>query len=315
MSDIEKQSESDSNIVPAYASADTPRAMATVTTIKTPLKLQFRRLRYQVLPVLIFAVALVFTAYLWKNYAGAPHGYGEVQTVTVRIAAPHDGKLAEGTEYPRLFDHVEAKQAIARFDPGKFITEQEKVQEELTKLQKELEDADTAVTTATKAGTEKSKIDELKRQASALKAQVGERRTAFNHLETQIKASTIEAPMSGTITAIKHQPNEFVKQGQEIFTITQDAGSYITTYVRVGAGIVPKKDMQVTVRGQDGRRSAISRVQEVGSQIEQIPEHQLANPKKPEWGIPVRIAMPDPTKLPLRPGELVVLNYIGEGKE
>ena len=49
--------------------------------------------------------------------------------------------------------------------------------------------------------------------------------------------------------------------------------------------------------------------------LEQIPEHQLANPKKPEWGIPVRIAMPDASKLPLRPGELVVLNYINEGKE
>jgi hypothetical protein len=35
----------------------------------------------------------------------------------------------------------------------------------------------------------------------------------------------------------------------------------------------------------------------------------LINPKKPEWGIPVRIAMPSPTVLPLRPGELVVLNY------
>ena len=43
--------------------------------------------------------------------------------------------------------------------------------------------------------------------------------------------------------------------------------------------------------------------------MQPIPEHQLTNSKKPEWGIPVRIAMPDPTLLPLMPGELVVLNF------
>lgn len=286
----------------------------TTEPIRTPLKLQMRRLRYQVLPVLIFTIALVLTALLWKNYSGAPHGYGEVNAVTVRIAAPHDGKLAEG-EYPQLFEHVEAQTVIARFDSSKFNNELASVQEEMSRLQNEKEVADAAVTTAMKAGAEKSKIDELKRQASLIKTQLEERRSAFNHIDQQIKASTIEAPISGTITAIKHQPNEFIKQGQEIITITQDAGSYITSYVRVGAGIVPTKDMQVTVRGQDGKQWAMSRVREVGTQIESIPEHQLANPKKPEWGIPVKIAMPDPTKLPLRPGELVVLTYVNEAKD
>jgi hypothetical protein len=277
------------------------------------MKLQMRRLRYQVLPVLTFTIALVLTAVLWKNYTGAPHGYGEVNAVMVRIAAPHDGKLAEG-EYPQLFEHVEAKTVIARFDASKLITEQTKVQEEMTRVQKDLEDADAAVATATKAGAEKAKIDELKRQASLVQAQLDQRRSVFNQLEQQIKACTIEAPISGTITAIQHQPNEFVKQGQDIIIITQDTGSYITSYVRVGAGIVPTKDMEESVRGQDGRHWAMSRVREVGTQVEAVPEHQLVNPKRPEWGIPVKIAMPDPTKLPLRPGELVVLNYVTEAK-
>lgn len=290
------------------ADLDTPTETPT-QMIRTPLKLQFRRLRYQVLPVLIFTISLILTAYLWTHYAGAPHGYGEVNAITVRIAAPHDGKLAEG-EYPQLFEHVEAKQAIARFDSSKLITEEGNVQDDVSRLQKELEDANTAVTTATKAGSDKAKLDELKRQVTLLKTQLAERRTALNHVKQQIQASTIEAPISGTITAIKHQPNEFVKQGQEIITITQDSGSYITSYVRVGTGIVPKKEMRVRVAGQDGRHYAFSVVREVGTQIELIPEHQLANPKKPEWGIPVKIAMPDPTKLPLRPGELVVLNYV-----
>ena len=51
-----------------------------------------------------------------------------------------------------------------------------------------------------------------------------------------------------------------------------------------------------------------------GDAFPKIPEHQLVNSKKQEWGIPVRIAMPDAGKLQLRPGELVVLNYWDEEK-
>jgi hypothetical protein len=114
------------------------------------------------------------------------------------------------------------------------------------------------------------------------------------------------------VISINHQPNDFVKKGQEVITIGKDSGEYIISYVRPGTGIMPKKDMRVTVRGQDKRRSAESIVKEVGTQMQLIPDHQLTNAKKPEWGIPVRIGMPEASKLPLRPGELVVLNFRNE---
>lgn len=278
------------------------------TPIRTPLKLQIRRLRYQVLPVLIFAIALVLTAYLWKNYTGAPHGYGEVNAMTVRISAPKDGMLAENSSYPRLFDRVEKGQLLARFSASDRIEQQSQIEEEMTKKRAELTAVQEQLEAATKAGADKAKLDPLKQQVSTLTAVVEEELKKFNHLNKQIEAANLVAPVAGTLTHIAHQPGEFVKQGQEIMTITQETGSYITSYVRVGAGIVPRKDMWVTVRGQDSRRSGIALVQEVGSQVEQIPEHQLANPKRPEWGVPVRIAMP--VDLPLRPGELVGLNYI-----
>jgi len=284
----------------------------SMAPIPTPMKLQIRRVRYQVLPVVIFTIALVATIWLWKDYAGTPHGMGEVHAVTVRVAAPHDGHLAEMDAYPRLFDHVNAKQPLARFDASKLIDQQTKADDQKNKLQDELDAANKAVEEATKGGADKAKIESLKGTAAALKSQVNELRSKYDHLEEQIKASVIEAPVSGTITAIKGQPGEFVRQGQEIITITQDTGAYIVSYVRPGSAIVPKRDQTVVVRGADGRRSAYSRVQEVGSQIELIPEHQLSNAKRPEWGIPVRIAMPDASRLPLRPGELVVLNFKSE---
>src|SRR5690349_10866496 len=99
--------------------------------IPTPLKLQMKRVRYQVLPVVIFLIALGLTIYLWRDYNGSPSGYGEVASVTVKVAAPRDGKLAAVDNPPRLYDHVNAHDMIARFDDAKLITQQEKVQENL----------------------------------------------------------------------------------------------------------------------------------------------------------------------------------------
>ncbi len=92
-------------------------------------------------------------------------------------------------------------------------------------------------------------------------------------------------------------------------TVTQDGGAYIVSYIRPGSSIIPRKDMKVSVRGQDHHTWATTRVQEVGTRAVPIPEQQLSNAKKPEWGIPVRIEMPEATDLPLRPGEIVLLNF------
>jgi multidrug resistance efflux pump len=282
---------------------------ADLQPIPTPMRLQWRRVRYHALPAIIFTLSLGMTAYLWRNYAGSPHGLGEVSALTIRVAAPHDGRLVDLEGYPKVYDHVLAKQPIARFDVGHLVTQEEKAQDDLSRMQRDLDDANKQLDEATKAGAERGKVDELKRHAASLRDGVTTARAHLNALTRQIQGATVEAPVSGKVTAVFRQPNEFVKQGQEIMTITPDSGAYIVSYVRPESAIVPKKDMKVVVRNQTRRKSAMSIVQEVGTQIEPIPEHQLVNSKKPEWGIPVRIAMPDPGLLPLRPGELVVLNF------
>jgi multidrug resistance efflux pump len=286
-------------------------AETNLEPIPTPLKLQMKRVRYQVFPVVIFLIALGLTIYLWRDYTGNPNGYGEVATVTVKVSAPRDGKLAAVDSPLRLYDHVNAHDMIARFDDAKLITQQEKVQENLSKAQTELEEANRGLEAAQKGG-DKAKLEQLKAQVSTLRTQVAELRSELNQLEEKIASAKIEAPISGTVTAVHRQPNEFVKQGQEIMTITQESGSCILSYVRPGTGVVPKKDMRVLVRNQTTKKAAWTIVQEVGTHVEPIPEHQLTNAKRPEWGIPVRIAMPEASKLPLRPGELVVLNFSKE---
>jgi len=297
--------------VSADVNNTTPAAApsATLAPIPTPMHLQWRRVRYQLLPAIIFTVSLGLTAYLWKNYAGSPHGIGEVSALTIRVAAPHDGRLARLETYPKVYDHVNEHQTVARFDVGHLLTQEEKAQEDLSRVQSDLDKVTAQLDQAAKSGNEPAKGSELKQRAATLRDAVAAARTHLDGLSRQIQNATIQAPVSGKVTEVLRQPDEFVKQGQEIMTITPDSGAYIVSYVRPESAIRPKKDMRVVIRNQTRRKSAVSIVQEVGTQVQPIPEHQLTNSKKPEWGIPVRIAMPDPSLLPLMPGELVVLNF------
>jgi len=134
--------------VSADVNNTTPAASATrdaLAPIPTPMHLQWRRVRYQLLPAIIFTVSLGLTAYLWKNYAGSPHGIGEVSALTIRIAAPHDGRLAKLETYPKVYDHVDANQTVARFDIAHLVTQEEKAQEDLGRLQNDLGDATTEI--------------------------------------------------------------------------------------------------------------------------------------------------------------------------
>jgi multidrug resistance efflux pump len=289
---------------PTAATAD-----GALAPIPTPMRLQWRRVRYQLLPAIIFTMSLSATLYLWKNYNGSPHGIGEVSALTIRVAAPHDGRLAKLDAYPQVFDHVNANQTVARFDVGHLVTQEEKAQEDLGRLQDDLDKVSAQLEQAAKSNADASKLNELKHRASTLRDAVAAGRAHLDNLSRQVQNATIHAPVSGKVTEVFRQPEEYVKQGQEIMTITPDSGAYIVSYVRPESAVRPKKDMRVVVRNQTRRKSAVSIVQEVGTQVQPIPEHQLVNSKKPEWGIPVRIAMPDPSQLPLMPGELVVLNF------
>jgi multidrug resistance efflux pump len=277
--------------------------------IPTPMKLQLRRFRYQVLPVLVFVVALVATICLWRNRGEAPNGVGEVTAVSLRVSAPFDGKLADADSPVRLYDHVTVDQVLGRFELDKAdVDRHASLQEELEKRQEQLsqtqKDADAA-----RAAGDKAKEASLREQIGPMRKTVGEVREEFQKLSRRVSDPVIRAPVSGTVTAVHHQPGEYVKQGQEVVTITQDDGGYIVGFVRQGSTVMPAQNDPVTIRGQDSNKSVASIVQQVGKQVQPIPEHQLTNAKKPEWGFPVRIAMPNTSEFKLRPGELVGLSY------
>ena len=295
---------------PTTTTSPTPPAGGRLEPIPTPMRLQWRRARYQVFPAIVFLASLGLTGYLWKNYNGTPHGLGEVAAMTIRVAAPRDGRLLSEGNYPQVYDHVTANQTIARFEVSNLVTQEEKAQEEVSQLQKQLDKVNAQLEASSATGSAPDpRADELRRQAAALREAVAAARGRLIDLTDRIKTATVSAPVSGKVTAVSRRPDEFVKQGEEILTITPDAGAYIISYVRPESAIVPKKNQKVVVRNHNRRKSAVTTVQEVGTRVEPIPDHQLVNTKKPEWGIPVRIAMPDAAQFPLMPGELVLLTF------
>jgi hypothetical protein len=87
-------------------------------------------------------------------------------------------------------------------------------------------------------------------------------------------------------------------------TVAATQGQYIVSYVRQEQRLKPVVGMKVDVRVRTvPRQTSVSKIDEVGPQVEPVPSHQLRDPRVPEWGLPVRIGIPD--GMLLKPGELV----------
>jgi multidrug resistance efflux pump len=136
-------------------------------------------------------------------------------------------------------------------------------------------------------------------------ARVRELELAGDHL-------IVRSPINGVICAILRRPGENVRAGDPIVTVTDPRGQGIVSYLRQEDRLRPQPGMAAEVRPRllPGRTVA-TRVERVGPQFEPIPLHLCRDPKTPEWGLPVFIAVPD--GLPVRPGELLDVRLRPEG--
>lgn len=376
--------------------------MSELPRIRTPWVHQWRRVRYQLLPVLMFGGAVVVSIWLWGRHFGLPLTVGEVQAVRVDAVAPVDGLLVKVPDWmPDLFGSVSAGQVVARLDSQAATTTLAQMQSDLTRLRVSL--AGFAMTAAGRTQTteqalvrearnlaldiEKLRLGIVEREGlietdKAEVARLVERITAAQELvakgldsgltlrdlqmqrdvvqkrveatqkaleearvqrascekrlgtftatevaeaekmlapireavlaqeqllqdvKRQIQSLDICAPITGTITAIHAWPGQNVRAGTPILTIAATQGQYIVSFMRQEQRVVPAVGMTVDVRVRSmPRTSSRSMIQEIGPQVEPLPAHHLRDPKVPEWGLPVRIAIP--AGMVLRPGELV----------
>jgi HlyD family secretion protein len=135
----------------------------------------------------------------------------------------------------------------------------------------------------------------------------------IGELEVQIEQLTIRSPIRGKIVSIYRRANENVPAGEPIMTIASDVNRYLVSYIRQEQHVEPKLGMAVDVRKRAAVNSAVeSAVESVGPQVEPVPQHLCRDPKIPEWGLPVRIALPK--DFPGRPGELFEITFKTNGQ-
>ena len=202
----------------------------------------------------------------------------------------------EGLESPLALADIERERDVL----GQRIESNRKVLDaaEVQKAAREQRVAEFSVTQAADLDTVLAPIRE------AITAQQG----YVKQVQFEVDSLKIRSPITGTVTAIHSWPGQSVVAGVPIAAIASPDRRFIVSYVRQETRIRPFKGMavDVTVRALP-RRTAEARITEVGPQVELVPVAHLRDPTVPEWGLPVRISLPN--SLDVAAGELVDLVF------
>ncbi len=153
--------------------------MAKKPRIPTPWRQRWRRIRFQLLPVAVFAAASVGALWLWGRHVGMPNAVGEVQAVRADAVSLTAGRLAkmDGVE-PRVFGEVLKDQVVAELDPGPLEAMCETYEKERIGLAKQLEAAkeDYKIQWETQHKTEVAEQNRLKQVIDNLSRDIVDRR-------------------------------------------------------------------------------------------------------------------------------------------
>jgi len=142
-------------------------------------------------------------------------------------------------------------------------------------------------------------------------AAIGVQNARIDELKLQVDALEVRSPITGRIVAIHRMPGQAVRLGDPIVTIAADRGRHIVSYIRQDQMIDPVPGMSVEVQGRKPASPLLEAVvTRVGPQYELVPLEQLRRADVPEWGLPVRVAMP--REAGFMPGELVDLRFMPE---
>jgi multidrug resistance efflux pump len=162
-------------------------------------------------------------------------------------------------------------------------------------------------------------VEQLKRYPDLRPPQINELLEPFDaaiavqearigELKVQVDGLQIRAPMPGTIAAIHSWPGQNVRVGDPVVTLADPQSRYVLSFVRQTQSIRPTVGTPVDVRVRTpGSKPVAAVVSRVGPQVELVPEHQRSDPARLEWGLPVRIDLPE--DLIVRPGELIDVRF------
>ena len=113
--------------------------MAEERRIRTPFAQQWRRIRYQLFPVLAFGARVVLTVWLWGHQVGLPNTVGEVNLIQVQATSSVDGVLAAlpGRTF-EVFDTVKSGEVVARLDSQQILAAVDTFKKDLARIRGDL---------------------------------------------------------------------------------------------------------------------------------------------------------------------------------
>jgi multidrug resistance efflux pump len=269
-----------------------------VKPIPTPLHVRWSLFRSRWLPAVTLTLAVVFSGLIWSRVAGAGHAVGEVERIKATVSSVVEGRLdyVNGRQL-KLLEHVDEGDVVARLDDASLRAQIDGAQAELKILQEQL-----------KSFTAPGAAAETAERANAIRVAIAAKEEQLSKLDGRLDALVIKSPISGTVTQIHARPGQFVQPGHPILEIASERGTGIVAYLRAEQQILPREGMEVEVRtASDPYHSHAAQVESVAGQYDSVPTRLLRDPKTPEWGIPVRVTLPQ--DISVRPGELVRVTF------
>jgi len=163
--------------------------VARTKPVPTPWRYRWRRIRYGVLPVVVFALATAATGWLWSRHLTLPNATGEVGAVRVEAVSPSDGRLIPLDGPPlQLYAKVRKGQVVARLDPGPSEANLETLQKELVRLQNQLEATQAQVTEQQQARLHDELVQkrQLEQTIERLRLDIQDRKTLIQADEVEL---------------------------------------------------------------------------------------------------------------------------------
>jgi len=261
--------------------------------IPIPMRVRWQRFRHQLLPVLTLIFCSILAGWLWYHQAAGGHAVGAVEVLHVPVTTTVHGTLAylPGKQI-QVLDKVGEGDVVAQIDSAAFKTRRAALQAELDDLRRQAKES------AGDAARGKS-----------LQAMIDSKQQDLADADQKLESLQIRSPISGTVTHVHLRPGQAAQAGDPILEISADRSIAIVAYLRQDQQLInPTKGMPVHVYlNRRPVQTVVGQVETVGGQVESVPNRQLRDQKVPEWGLPVRVAVPEGVSL--RPGEIVTLDF------
>jgi multidrug resistance efflux pump len=256
------------------------------------MRVRWQRFRHQLLPVLTLLFCSILAGWLWYHQAAGGHAVGAVEVLHVPVAATVHGTLAylPGKQL-QVLDKVGEGDVVALVDAAPFKTRRAALQAELEDLRRQAKEATDAA------------------RAKSVQAMIDAKQQDLADADVKLESLQIRSPISGTVTHVHVRPGQSTQAGTPILEISADRSVAIVAYLRQDQQLInPTKGMPVQVYlNRRPVQTVVGQVETVGGQVESVPNRQLRDQKVPEWGLPVRVAVPE--GVVLRPGEIVTLDF------